>query len=58
MHIFSQDCGYRGGIVVVADNEEEARKIMAQSPINYEPNGPVEKEEIKNGIMISFFGDA
>lgn len=56
MKIFIQDCGWRGSIVVVADNEEQAREMM-KDEYNYEPTGSIEAKEIKPGLIWVDLGD-
>lgn len=56
MKIYIQDCGWRGSILVIANNEAEARDMM-KNEYNYEPEGIVEEEEIKHGFIFSNLGD-
>jgi hypothetical protein len=59
LYIFLQDCGYRGVLIVIARNEEDARKQMeVNKGINYRPDKPVEKHEIKEGWNWVDYGDA
>ena len=56
MKIFVQDCGWRGSILVIANNEIEARKLM-KNEYNYEPDGIVYEEDIKIGFIWTDLGD-
>ena len=56
MKMYIQDCGWRGSILVIANNEAEARDMM-KNEYNYEPDGIVEEEEIKHGFIFSNLGD-
>lgn len=56
MKIFIQDCDWRGSIIVIADNEEEARDMM-KDEYNYIPALPLISEEIKPGLVWVDLGD-
>ena len=56
MKIYTQDNGWRGSIVVIADNEKEARELM-EKELNYEPTSPVEEHEITKGWIYVDYGD-
>lgn len=56
MKMYIQDCGWRGSILVIANNEAEAREMM-KDEYNYESDGIVYEEEIKHGFIFSNLGD-
>ena len=56
MKIYIQDCGWCGSILVIANNEVEAREMM-KNEYNYEPDGVVSEEEIKHGFIRCDLGD-
>lgn len=56
MQIYIQDLGWRGSIVAIADNEEEAREIMKIED-NYEADKPLEVKNIEKGLVWIDYGD-
>lgn len=56
MKLYIQDCGWRGSIIVIANNEEEAREMM-KDQYNYEPNTEIEEAEIRHGFIHVDTGD-
>ena len=56
LKIFEQDNSWCGNIVVVAENEEQARELMKNCP-NYNVKDPVISHEIVNGLVICNTGD-
>jgi hypothetical protein len=56
MKIYIQDLGVYGSIVVIAENEESARKMMVGN-YNYESNTPLLEHEIKPGFVFCNLGD-
>ena len=56
MKLYIQDCGWRGSIVVIADNEVEARFLM-KDEYNYEADGELEEAEIRVGFIHTDLGD-
>lgn len=56
MHIYVQDHGWAGCIVVIADSEEEARTMMVGEP-NYEAKHGLQVLDICKGLVIANLGD-
>lgn len=55
MKTYYCDFGWRGGVVVVADNAEEALKLISQQSHNI-PSSLDRLTEIKPGEVYTFFG--
>lgn len=56
MNIYVQDFGWRGAVIVVADNEEEARKEAAQNPFYDEKYG-FDWYPVAPGVVCVTLGD-
>lgn len=56
MKVFIQNCDWRGSIVVIADNEEEAREMM-KDEYNYEPERSLMSKDIEPGLIWVDIGD-
>lgn len=56
MKLYIQDCGWRGSIIVVANNEAEAREMM-KNEYNYNPELELEEAEIRHGFIYTDLGD-
>jgi hypothetical protein len=56
MKLYIQDCGWRGSIIVIAENEMEARSYMCDQ-YNYDKDLPLEEEEIRVGFIYTDLGD-
>lgn len=56
MNIYVQDFGWRGAVIVVADNEEEARKEAAQNPFYDEKYG-FDWYPVAPGVVCVTIGD-
>jgi len=56
MKIYVQSCGWRGSLLVIANNEQEARELMSKE-YNYEPESIVEEHDIEHGFMWVDLGD-
>jgi len=52
MKIYTLDLGWEGAIIAMAENEEAARKIMAEKSRNYKYNSC---EELKENDLDNFF---
>lgn len=52
LKIYTQDWGWRGGTLVIAYNEEQARDIM-KSEYSYDASLPVEEHEIIHGFQFT-----
>lgn len=57
MKLYIQDCGWRGSIIVIANNQVEARLIM-QGLSNYDSESLVEEKEIHLGFVYATWGDS
>jgi len=57
LYIYTQDCGWRGCIIVISHNEESAREKMKKFKINYEANDPIECHEINENFQFCNLGD-
>jgi phosphoribosyl-AMP cyclohydrolase len=57
MKIYIQDCSWAGCIMVIAQNEEQARIIMTQY-YNYQANREVTEHEIVDGFSYCNLGDS
>lgn len=59
MKIYIQDYSWAGMIVVVADNEQEAREIMrSEHRTHYSDQNPVTEHEIVKGFVAVNLGDS
>lgn len=58
MKIYIQDHSWAGTVVVIAENETEARFIMLSHYPNYNPKLPVEVKEIVKGLVTYNMGDS
>lgn len=56
LKLYVQDNSWYGCIVVVAKDEESARKLM-EKEVNYNSDESVIEHEIKEGVTISNYGD-
>ena len=64
LKLWIQDLGYRGGIVVAAYTEQEARELMDKKSgggkigfNDYDPNRPLVAHHFAPGMFVEFFGD-
>ena len=56
LKIYEMDRGWRGNIIVVAENEKEAREFM-DGRHNYDPEVEIQEHEIVKGLAINNLGD-
>lgn len=56
LYIWTQDHSWAGIVVVVAPDEQEARKLLSAHD-RYSDTVKVEKHEIENGLTIVNLGD-
>lgn len=57
MNTYYYDCGWRGGVVVMAENEEEAWKILEEGKsIHYDRKKKL--IELLPGTFYDFYGDS
>jgi hypothetical protein len=56
MNIYVMDCGWRGSILAVAENEAQAREFMRDS-YNYDEENELEVLEYKPGLLWVDMGD-
>lgn len=56
MKIFVMDCGWAGSIIVVAENEEQARELMKPC-YNYDPKEKIVEVPIVPGLIWNNLGD-
>lgn len=60
LKLFIQDNGWEGALIVIAESESEARKIMEKQNslmFRYDPESSVNEYEIINGLNLSTSGD-
>lgn len=56
MKLYTMDCGWRGSIIVVANNVEEAR-VMMETEYNYDLENDIEEHDIVVGFIYTDLGD-
>lgn len=56
LKVFVVDFGWAGNIVVIEKDEASARELM-KTQYNYSPDTEMEIYEIKQGLIISNYGD-